>query len=270
MNESGAGPRRVRRLLPLALLALVSCGRSAPPEPPWGVTIVVKISKPPDASWSVSAEAARIVEDNLARLGFAHAQARLLEDDRMSIRIPGVDASNLRRAGRALADGSPRVHATADAQTQMAYTRTRGLPAGYQAFANVDPAERPGPPWHAEVLLLKAEPLVGERGIADAWTEGSDVILRLKRDARKGFDAALRDGPLAVVLDGRLIRAGRMSDRAPGGHARITTFRREDAENLASVLRMGNLPVQLGLGRYGSCSPRETESLEFYGTPPAK
>ncbi len=51
---------------------------------------------------------------------------------------------------------------------------------------------------------------------------------------------------LAIVLDNRVIAAPVIKQKIPGGMARITGgFSREEAENLALVLRTGSLPVPL-------------------------
>jgi hypothetical protein len=102
--------------------------------------------------------------------------------------------------------------------------------------------------------------------VTEAWVEGGDTIFRVERGVRKAFEAAARKGPLVLLLDQRVNYVGPVRLDAPGADGRIPAASEEEARRLAVVLTSGNLPVRLGSG--SSCTGKDVESLEFYGTPP--
>jgi hypothetical protein len=259
----------VKAALLLLLATLCSCGESGPPEPAWGVVIVVQVTTPHDAPRGAAEATARILEKNLATLGYPHARATLPTVDRMSIRVPGANEAGIREVGWAILDeGWMHLHEAADAITQAAFSQTPNLPAGYQVVENVGAASRPGPPWDADKILIKSESLIQSGMIADAWAEGNDVIFRVNKERRTAFEAAARRGPLVLLFVGRASYAGRVGLDAPGGDGLIPAFGNIEPKHLAFSLMARRLPVKIGRGN--SCTMREVESVEFFGTPPAK
>lgn len=84
----------------------------------------------------------------------------------------------------------------------------------------------------------------------DEGASGDPVVFfRLKPDAAGVFGKATEENigsGLAIVLDGRVVSAPRITSRIGGGEGIIEgRFTREEAEDLAAVLRSGALPARV-------------------------
>lgn len=77
--------------------------------------------------------------------------------------------------------------------------------------------------------------------------EGAEIFRVLTRDlAELGSDEQFGTQLLAIVLDGTVESAPAVHEEISGGRAEITgTFTRQDAQDLALVLKIGALPVEL-------------------------
>ncbi len=271
------------------LLALLSCDSHPLPGPDWGVEFVFKVHPPTESEQAEGGirRGVKRIERRLSLAGFTHAQVIPKGDD-MKIRIPGVDASNLDVAGRAISGGGMlRVYPVADAKAQTAYQQTRVVPLGHRVVSKraSDPSSEgvEVDPWNAPVLLLKSEAIFKETEILDAWPEpdreGSPKIrwrtfFELSKEAAQRLDSAVAEaarmsppGVLAIVIDEQLFRTF-MPTGPIHREARVTGLASEgEARDLASLfLRGGYNPVWKNSDVLGT-QLKAPYTLTYYGTP---
>lgn len=277
---------RMRQWIVTALLAMLSCHSNLPPGPDWGVEYVFKVHPPAQdeqAQGGVPRGVKRI-ERRLSLAGFPYAQVIPKGDD-MKIRIPGVDASNVLVAARAIAAGGMlRIYQVADAKAQTVYQQTRVVPTGHRVIENRVSAPSSGgvevDPWSAPVLLLKNEVIFKETEILDAWPEPDRegtlwrTVFELSKEAAQRLDAAVAEvarmrppGVLAIVIDEQLFRT--FTSKGPiHREAHITGLASEgEARNLASLfLRGGYNPVWKHSDVFGT-ELKAPYTMRYYGTP---
>ena len=279
----------------LALVTLLSCSPSSPPEPNWGAEFVFKVLNRPsgdDAAEEMIERAAKVIKTRLVLLGFPYARVTALDADTLKIRVPGADPTNIRTAAFSfLRGGSLGIHEMAEASVQEAYNRSKRVPNGYRVFRNVASDKRQDlpeyRPWDADAVLIKAASIVDQGMISDAWPERTPggtpgdawhTAFVLSREGVKRLDEAARrlsqqrpPGLAAIVLDGEVTSTPRVTTQAMGREAMITGMATEvEARDLAKILLSGSLEVELGNVSKGPRARREPESLEYYGSPESR
>jgi preprotein translocase subunit SecD len=264
-----------RILLPL-LVALLSCDSSPPAGPEWGVEFVFKVHRPTEVEQAQGGipRGVKRIERRLALAGFTQAHV-IRQGDDMKIRVPGVDASNLKVAARAISGGGTvRIHQVADTQVQATYQQSDLVPPRHWVVSNRE-----------SHLLLKHEAVLAGTEILDAWVEpdrgGTSqtqwrTVFEVSKEAARRLDAAAAEvaglnppGVLAIVVDDLLLRT--FKPTAPvDREARITGLASEgEARELATLLLGGGYnPVWKRSDQLGT-ELKAPYTLTYYGTPRA-
>lgn len=268
-----------RILLPL-LASLLACDSGGPPGPDWGVEYEFKVRPPEDAERARGGVPGglRRIERRLSLAGFPHARATL-DGDVVRLRVPGVDASTLVPAARAIAGGGGmlRIHLVAEADKQAAFQATRSVPARHRAIENRELFPAAKGAVGAPILLLKSDELLTGREIRDAWVEpepggGWRVIFEIpKEEARRLEDAVGPKLPvaLAIVSLGKLVRIFEATAPIERGVPVPGLGSEEEARDVAGLLLdEGYNPVWKSDGGFGGRS-QGSWSFKYYGRAPA-
>ena len=266
----------MRQVIVPVILAMLSCDSNLPSGPDWGVEFVFNVHPPTESEQAQGGipRGVKRIERRLALAGFTQAHV-IPQGDAMKIRVPGVDASNLEVAARAISGGGTiRIYQVADAKAQTAYEQTRVVPVGHRVVSNRE-----------SHVLLKSGAVLTETEILDTRLEpeGGDTaqsqwrtVFEVSKEAARRLDAAAAEaaqqkppGVLAIVVDDRLFRMFKATGPVDR-EARITGLASEgEARELATLLLKGGYnPVWKTSDLLGT-ELKGPYTLTYYGTPRA-
>jgi hypothetical protein len=268
---------------------MLSCDSNMPPELDWGVDLVFKVHPPTEdekAQGGIPKEL-KLIKKRLSLSGFMNSQVTH-KGDVVEIRIPGVDASNLDKAIRAIMrNGTTMIFQGADAKAQTAYQQARVIPAGHMVIPDMafhpSMGDAQADPWSYPAIVVKKEAILTETDILDAWPEPDRerdpktqwrTVFELTKGAAQRYDAAVAEvarmrpsGVLVIEIDRDYIRTFK-----PTG----SVHREARVTGLASEREARNIGM-LSLGGGYSLFCRKTDDLStqlkayptvtYYGTP---
>ncbi len=208
-----------------------------------------------------------IINDRINRLGVTEPEVQQQGEWKISVQLPGIANKEeaLAIIGKTavlefydVQDFGTAYNSEQEALTAAGVTAEADLPAD-KRLIRWPPSDGAGPD---RFYIVSAAPAVTGSGLSGAQV-GFDVNnqpkvdMQFKPDGAKAFaditeklaqraQVTGRDQLLAIVLDGVVQSAPRVSERIDGGRAEITgRFSLEEAKNLVLVLQTGALPIEL-------------------------
>jgi preprotein translocase subunit SecD len=213
--------------------------------------------------------------------GLPHAEV-LEESGALRIKLPGATPEQVALAKRLLRTvGNLQLRPAATLDLQDKFNKDGIVPAGYAVIDN--PLQPRGGEYEAwgKSVLLRIEPVIRAKHIAESeprqemipggarWV--TTVVMNPEGATR--FDQAATElygrrpaGLIGIVLDGELKSMPSVQSPAFHGMAQISGAKsREDAADLAIILRSGELVVPLGSRKNGKAAPGDPEFERPYG-----
>jgi preprotein translocase subunit SecD len=215
--------------------------------------------------------AMEILTNRIDRFGITEPQIREMEDNRISVEIPG-DNDRERVNSFLMGKGSLNFHIVNDEATERLIQLQQQnpgwspeadgvpdwIPAGSEIVPYVtrdeygldqfiryvviytDVQENGLPGQHITDAQFARDPITNQPVVNFVLdSEGGDQFARLTRDNV--------GGSLAIVMDDRARAYARIQEEIPTGQVRISGFDQSEAEDIATVLRTAALPIDLNI-----------------------
>ena len=211
-------------------------------------------------------EIIEIIRNRVDQSGLVEAQILPIGPTTISLKIPSIDADDIHRSRKV-------IEATAKLDFRIVHENNQSLvaeeetpgfipPVGYERMETIPSGGGDEP---TQVLYVKRIPeRISGKHIKGAVRNISEfgsnsVSMEFNFEGASLFHEVTKDNVgrrLAIVLDGTVYSAPNINEPIAGGRAEITgNFTQEEAENLAIVLRCGNLPVPIKIEGEFSTDP---------------
>jgi len=228
-----------------------------------------------------------VLKKRINQRGLKEPRITTLDDDKIVIQIAVQSPQELRDYKNLLEQvGKLELKAVASKQIHEDWLNRPGTkegkwelnaPAGYKAIPNSEKLSGEYDYLGHEFLLVTQDPVVtGDevknanpaQTIGEGRGGGWKIHFELSEEGGKKFDNAAKDlykqspkGLIAIIMDGVIKSKPRIQSEKFGGSGEITgSFSKAEADNLAVILRSGQLPVEIGNGK-GEVGKPESENF---------
>ncbi|MHC4608226.1 MAG: protein translocase subunit SecD, partial [Planctomycetota bacterium] len=230
----------------------------------------------------ISEEARDVLQRRIDRRGLKEPYLTVSGEDRIVIQLPGVDRDDLKSFKGLLEKvGKLELKAVAEEKIFKKYKASGKVPKGFEAFANPGESHGGDYAYVEDVYIVHEKPVVTGKHVIDAKDEirlsqwggqqlEYEVAFELNQRGAALFDEAAKKlyhqsprGMLAIIIDGRLKCAPTVQSPKFGGRGVIYGgYTKDEAKDLAIVLKSGSLPMPIGSTDHG---PGVPEAENFVG-----
>ena len=243
--------------VPLVLCVIAACAWSAFPlnqrislglDLQGGIHVVLKVDTtkvPPEArDKDATAVAVEVIRNRIDQFGVREPQIQRQGLDRIVVELPGI--TDRERALKLIGQTALlKFQLVSDNERLMRQAQEGNVPKGFELAE-----DESGTP-----LLLDDEGSLTGTILADAWVEAGqlglpEVSFRMNREGAKKFGLLTGSNinrRLAIVLDGKVQSAPVIQSRITDAGRITGRFTREQAHDLAIVLRAGALPAPISI-----------------------
>jgi len=221
-----------------------------------GMHLVLKVDTskvaPEARDKDVAAVAVEIIRNRIDQFGVREPLIQRQGKDHILVQLPGI--TDRERALKLIGQTALlKFHLVSDNQRLLQQALDGKIPAGFEL--SDDPEKTP--------LLLETEGALTGTVLSDAWVEAGEmglpeVSFRMNKEGAKAFGrltGANIGRRLAIVLDGKVQSAPTIQSRITDAGRITGRFTREEAHDLAIVLRAGALPAPISVAEERTVGP---------------
>ncbi|MBI2933410.1 MAG: protein translocase subunit SecD [Planctomycetes bacterium] len=224
-----------------------------------------------------------VLQNRINTRGLKEPRITTRGEDYVLLQLAGVDQDALEDFKNLISQvGKLELKKVATREVHERFNTDGIVPDGFEAYSPQKEVDSATHPWIKTKVLVEKTPVITGEDIASAY-HTADIRLRggagwrisftLHADGAKKFDAAAEElykrdpkGQIAIIIDNQLKSAPAVQSDAFGGSGEITGgFSEREAEDLATVLRSGSLPVSIGKLEDGMPKERIPEAENFVG-----